>query len=183
MVGEGKGIILQPIFRHAGRFAARARAQLGKTAHFMAEELTLLDIKKGYLAQKLLHTDILYFRKLVEVKPRSADAHYKLGTALLSRGRFNEAVYYFKKAALWNFHNIQAYLGMAEAYHRLQRYDESIKVLERAITYDGKDAEVYYKLGIAYDKKGMYGKAADSLKKALELKPDHEKVKDALRAL
>ncbi|MEE8360150.1 MAG: tetratricopeptide repeat protein [Candidatus Omnitrophota bacterium] len=182
-MGKRKGIALNPVFLRVGRFAARARMLSGKATHFMAKEFTLLDIKKSYLAEKLLHTDILYLRKFVEVKPQSADTHYNLGSALMNRGRFNEAAFYFKKAALWNFHHIRAYLGMAKAYLHLQRYDESIEALEKAITYDGKNAEIQYKLSIAYDKKGTRDKAVDSLKRALELRPDFEKAKDALSLL
>lgn len=181
-MGEREKIILHPVFLCAGRLAARTGIMSGKAAHFIKKELVSLDIKKGYLAEKILRTDVLYLRKLVEIKPQSADSYYSLGTALIDKKRFNEAALYFKKAALWNANHIQAYLGMARAYLNLRQYDEAIKALEKAAAHGGKD-EVFYELGLVYDKKGMAEKAVDSLEKALELNPELKKARDALDSL
>ncbi len=178
-----KEMKLDPIFLYAGRLAARAGKLSKKATHHIAKEVILLNIKKGYLAEKLLHTDLLYFRKFVEIKPESADVHYNLGAALLKKRRFNEAVFYFERAALLDFHYVLAYLGMAQAYRELGRYDQSIEALKRAITYYGKNAEVYYELGITYDTEGMYDEAIDSLKKAVELNPKFKKAQSALDSL
>ncbi len=186
MAGRKK-IKLGPVFLHAGRFAAKACAKAEKLSkkatHHITKELTLLNIKKGYLSEKLLRADLLYFRKFVEIKPESADAHYQLGAALLKKKRFNEAALSFERAALWDFHYILAYLGMAQAYRELRQYDQSIKALKRAITYHGKNAKKYYELGITYDQKGMKVEAVDSLKKAVELNPEFEKAQGALNSL
>ncbi len=183
MVEGRKEIKLGPVFLHAGRLAARAEKLSKKATHHIAKELTLLNIKKGYLAEKLLHTDLLYLRKFTEIKPESADAQYNLGAALLKKRRFNEAGLCFKRAALWDFHYILAYLGMAQAYRELGQYDQSINALKRAITYYGKNAEVYYELGITYDMEGMYNEAIDSLKKAVELNPEFKKAQGILDSL
>ncbi len=176
-------MILGPVFLHAGRLAARAEKLSKKATHRIAKEFILLNIKKGYLAEKLLRTDLLYLRKFVEIKPESADVHYNLGAALLGKRRFNEAVFYFKRAALLDFHYILAYLGLAQAYRELSRYDQSIEALKRAISYHLNNAEIYYELGITYDQKGMKVEAIDSLKKAVELNPEFKKAQDILNSL
>ncbi len=178
---------LGSLFSHAGKLMAKTEnlsKNLSKKAtHHLAKELTLLNIKKGFLAKKLLHTDLLYFRKFMEIKPESADAHYRLGATLLKKKKFNEAALYFKRASLLDFHYILAYLGMAQACRELGRYDQSIEVLKRAITCCGKNAEIYFELGITYDKKGMQAEAVDSLKKAVELNPEFEKAQGVLDSL
>lgn len=176
-------MMLDPVFLYAGRLAARAEKLSKKAAHRIAKEFTLLNIKKGYLATKLLRTDLLYLRKFVEIKPESADAHYNLGVALLKKRRFNEAALYFNRAVLLDFHYILAYLGMAQAYRELGRYDHSIEALKRAIIYYGKNAEIYYELGITYDQKRMKVEAIDSLKKAVELNPEFKKAQGILDSL
>lgn len=178
-----KEMKLGPIFLYAGRLAAEAEKLSKKATHHIAKELTLLDIRKGYLADKLLHTDLLYLKKFVEIKPESADAHYNFGTALLKKRRFNEAVFYFERATLLDFHNILAYLGMAQAYRELGRYDQSIEALKRVIPYSGENAEVYYELGITYDAEGEHDEAIDSLKKAVKLNPGFKKAQSALGSL
>lgn len=181
-MGEREKIILHPVFLQAGRLARKAGIMSGKAVYLIKKELVSLDIKKGYLAEKILSTDVLYLRKLIEVKPQSADSYYNLGTALMDKKRFNEAALYFKKAALWNANHIQAYLGMARAYLNLRKYGEAINALEKAAAHGGK-AEVFYELGLVYDKKGMAEKAVDSLEKALELNPKLKKARDALDSL
>lgn len=171
------------VFSRVGKLFAKAEKLSQVSAHRIAKEFTLLNIKSGYLGEKLLQTDLLYLRKFVEIKPESAEVHYNLGAALLKKKRLNEAALFFKKAALLDFHCIPAYLGMAQAYRELKRFDESIEALEGAVTYSAHNAEVYYELGIAYDKKGMSGEAIKSLKKAIELKPEFRKAQEALGSL
>jgi len=175
--------IMQSLFRQVGKIAAGTQKLSEHAVHGMAKKLALLDFHKKYLARNLLHTDALYFKKLVEMKPDSADAHYNLGIALVGKMRFNEALLHLEKAAFLDFHHIRAYLGIARACGKLRRYDRAIEALKKALTYDDKNAEIYCELGIAYDNKGMRDDAISMLNKAIDIKPDYKKAHETLGSM
>jgi len=200
--------MMYPLFLNVGKIASEVQSLSKNAVHLISKELATLNInkissdenisnvrnpgrklfnflkhKKVHLVDKLRHTDIPHFKKSVELKPQSAEANYNLGSILLKKGRTNEALLYFKRAALWDFHNIDAYLGMVKAYQELWQFDEAIDVLKTAITYDENNAEVYYQLGMTYNKKGICAKGINALKRAIKLRPDFKEARDALSSL
>lgn len=181
--GAQKRSFLHPVFLNSGKFAAEIRGLSRKTADLVSQKCALLNIKKGYLAKKLLHTDVLYFRKSVEFKPQSADTNYNLAEALLKDKRFNEAALYFKRTTFWDFHNIKAYHGMAGAYQKLGQNDQAIEALQKGLTYNDKNASLHYALGAAYEQNGSINEAGNSYKHAIASRKDFKEALDALTSL
>ena len=175
--------LMNSVFLHTGKLAAGVQSLSKKTAHLVSKEMALFSIKASHLTDKLSYTDILYFKKSVELKPQSASANYNLASALLSKERFSEAALYFKRAALWDFRNINAYFGLAKAYRELEKNDEAIEALKKALTYDEKNAEVHYELGITYEKSGAFTEAIESFKRAIVLRSNFKEAIDALTSL
>jgi HAMP domain-containing protein len=63
---------------------------------------------------------------------------------------------------------------------RLGRTNEALYFLEKAVTVDGRHLQAVKLLGNVYFKMGKYQEAAEALEKALEMKPDEEKLVEAL---
>lgn len=178
-----KKSFLQPVFFYSGKLTSEIRGLSEKTSELISKKFPLLHVKKVFLIEKLLHTDILYFRKMVGLNPRSAGANYNLAMALLNKQRFNEAALHFKRAAIWDFRNKSAYLGMAKAYEGLGQNDKIIDALKILITLDEKNADVHYELGTAYEKDGLLKEAIDSFKSAIVLRKNFKEALDALMSL
>jgi tetratricopeptide (TPR) repeat protein len=175
--------LMNSVFLHAGKFAAGAQSFSKKTAHLISKEMALFSVKASHLTDKLSYTDVLYFKKSVELKPQSASANYNLASALLNKGRLSEAALYFKRAVLWDFRNTNAYIGMAKAYRELGKNTEAIEALKKALTYDEKNAQIHYELGITYEKNGEFKEAIDSFKRAIALQSNFKEAIDALTSL
>lgn len=178
-----KKSFLRPVFFYSGKLASGVVCLSGKASELVSQKFPLLNIKKGYLVEKILHADILYFRKTVELNPQSAGANYSFAMALLNNHRFNEAALYFKRAAIWDFRNKNAYLGMAKAYEGLGQNDKTIEALKILITLDEKNADAHYELGIVYEKGGLFTEAIDSFKSAIVLRENFKAALDALMSL
>lgn len=173
----------EPVFFYSGKFASEIVGLSEKASELVSQKFPLINIKKGYLVDKLLHTDILFFRKTVEFSPQSAGANYNLAMALLNDQRFNEAALYFKRATIWDFRNKNAYLGMAKAYQELGQNDKTIEALKALVIVDEKDAAARYELGIAFEKNGLFKEAVDSFKYAVVLRENFKEALDALTSL
>ena len=182
-VASKKSSFLRSIFSGSGKLAAGVKSLSKNTTKLASKGLTLLTIKKGFFAERLLHPDILYLRKAVDLSPESAEINYKLAKALFSNKRFNEASLYFKRSSIWDFHNVHAFFGMANAYKELGKYDDAIVALKKATKYHEENADIYYELGVAFEKKGTPVEAINSYKKAVVLRDNFKEALNAITAL
>ncbi len=104
------------------------------------------------------------------------------GNLLLKQGRYDEALVYFEAG-----NDVEE----TAAGHRmigsilLQRGDRSaaLQHLERAVILDPRDATALYNLGGAYALEQEFGKARRTVRRLLEIKPDHEAGRTLLASL
>jgi Flp pilus assembly protein TadD len=126
----------------------------------------------------------------------NAEIFYNLGYILSVRGKFEEALSYFKKATRVNSQYAKAYKQMGLIYQKLGRLDEAQGCLERAadlhlILKEENEAEeilntvlslrpdttnVYNSLGILYRRQGRLDEALSAYQKALKVHPDDENI-------
>jgi tetratricopeptide (TPR) repeat protein len=126
----------------------------------------------------------------------NAEVFYNLGYILSIRGRFEEALSYFKKATQINGHHAKAYKQMGLVYKELGRLNEAQNCLERAadllltlkeeneaeeilntvLTLRPDTTNVYNSLGIIYRRQGRLEEALKSYEKALKVHPEDENI-------
>jgi serine/threonine protein kinase/Tfp pilus assembly protein PilF len=99
------------------------------------------------------------FQRAIELNPAYAPAHAFFGFALVSKGRFNQAISEIELARdLDPFSaRIQRNVGLAYLYAR--RYDRAIEILKRTIENFPEESESLESLGSAYFLKSMYDQA------------------------
>ncbi|GBD39194.1 Photosystem I assembly protein Ycf3 [bacterium HR37] len=127
---------------------------------------------------------IEYYKKSIETYP-TAEAYTFLGWTYSFQGRLIEAIAQCKKAIEIDpdfgnpYNDIGAYLI------ELGKYDEAIPWLEKAIQAKRYEPRHYphFNLGRVYLIKGMIKKALEEFNKALELCPEYELAKEAIRKL
>eukprot|EP00232_Nephroselmis_pyriformis_P022142 CAMPEP_0182864786 /NCGR_PEP_ID=MMETSP0034_2-20130328/7344_1 /TAXON_ID=156128 /ORGANISM="Nephroselmis pyriformis, Strain CCMP717" /LENGTH=465 /DNA_ID=CAMNT_0024997049 /DNA_START=122 /DNA_END=1516 /DNA_ORIENTATION=- len=114
------------------------------------------------------------------------------GNTLVGTGRHKEAVEKYKRAvnnmescnhagaaALLN----SCSLNLALCYNKIGQYGDCVDVCTKIISQSGESLKAVFRRGQAHEGKGDLTKAYPDLKRAMELAPDDETVRDALKAL
>lgn len=70
------------------------------------------------------------FTQLVKISPRSAVAHFRLGSALMAEGNTEGAISSLQKAILLQPNFLEAKAALAGLYVQRQRYDEALKLAQ-----------------------------------------------------
>jgi tetratricopeptide (TPR) repeat protein len=90
----------------------------------------------------------------LKLSPRLAKAHYFLGTALKTLGRYDEAIQHLAIAAEQYPRDrvVLNEIGRVHFYQR--RFDEAIAAFKRALAVDPEDLDAHYNLMLAYQGAG-----------------------------
>lgn len=112
-------------------------------------------------------------RKVVEMKPNNADAHYNEANTLKDLGKFEEAEKSYLIALNINKNFTNAYFNYAHILTELGRYLDAEVVCKKLISINPNFVEAYGRLGVILIQTGRLLEAETSYKKALELKPDY----------
>jgi tetratricopeptide (TPR) repeat protein len=99
-------------------------------------------------------TAIPLLEAALKLSPRLAKAHYFLGTALKTLGRYDEAIEHLAVAAEQYPRDrvVLNELGRVHFYQR--RFDEAIAAFKRALAVDPEDLDAHYNLMLAYQGAG-----------------------------
>jgi len=115
-----------------------------------------------------------------------AAGHYNLGNALVSQGRFNEAIGHYQKALELQPDYAEAHNNLGLALANRGRFDEAIEHYEKALELQPDFAKAHNNLGAALANRGRLDEAIGHCEKALELQPDlaevHYNLGNALRS-
>jgi tetratricopeptide (TPR) repeat protein len=88
-------------------------------------------------------------QKRVEVSPNNAEAHRKLGEALLQHNRSDEALAEFLVALLIDPKSAQTYAGIGQLHLQRGRYVDAAAASRRAVALDPANRGARYSLGAA----------------------------------
>ena len=110
-----------------------------------------------------------------------AEALKAEGNEALKAGNMERAVELYNEAIKYNPNNAIYHCNLAAALLQLNRNEEAVSECEKAIAIKPDYARSYSRLGTALHKLGRYQEALDrGYKKALELEPTNETVKENL---
>jgi tetratricopeptide (TPR) repeat protein len=99
---------------------------------------------------------------------------HKIADEALSRGKYEEAIKYYKEILTERPSDAHARNNLGIAYIRLTRYDDAFKEFQKAIAIDPNYAKAHYNLGLVYYHKGLLDKEIEEYKKALAIDPEYE---------
>jgi tetratricopeptide (TPR) repeat protein len=98
--------------------------------------------------------------RALKISPRLAKAHFFLGTALKTLGRYDEALDHLRVAAE-QYPRDRVVLNQIGRVHFLERrFDQAIAGFARALAVDPEDLEAHYNLMLCYQGKGDAALAA-----------------------
>ena len=100
-----------------------------------------------------------------------AVTYYNAGTALLERGRTEEAVGLFERARTADPDFPETYSNLGQAWMRLQRPDDARRALERGIALAPRHAIAHYNLAVVVSQQNDLARTRSLLARAIELDP------------
>lgn len=127
------------------------------------------------------------FREAQALDPKNPDFSNNIGVALLSQGKFKEAISYFVRATELDPKYVRGFYNEGVCYQNLQKNEESVRAYKKTLSITDIP-EVYFNLGIVYTRLGEKKKAIESYQKFIEIAPANMSqpvadAKDKIRSL
>jgi len=100
-------------------------------------------------------------------------AHYNLGTALLRKGKVDEAIIHFQSALQTKPDYVEAHGNLGNVLAQRGRADEAITHLQKVLQINPDNAKAHNNLGNVLCQAGRVDEAIAHLQKALQINPDY----------
>jgi tetratricopeptide (TPR) repeat protein len=113
-----------------------------------------------------------HFARSAALNPRSARAHFNLGTALALANQTDRASHEFDQALNLDSGYGPAHANLGELLLRAGQVDDAVRHLTAAIAIDDRNAEAHFNLAAALQRRGESGVAVAHLRRAVEMRPD-----------
>jgi tetratricopeptide (TPR) repeat protein len=113
-----------------------------------------------------------YFRKVIELEPKSSGAHLNLGIALADQFNLVDALAEFSEAVRLDSNSAQAHYNKGRVLLDLRRDAEAKPELETATRLEPKYGEAWYLLGLIEKAAGNAAASVQMLEKARAIYPD-----------
>lgn len=136
---------------------------------------TLSNRARLYLAEGRIPQAIDCFRRVVQLRPESAEAHYHLGDAQERLGDFQAAAGSYHRAVALQPDSPELYCHLARVLYRGGALQPATEVYKRALALDPKRYDVYNDFGLVLTDMGDFGAAIEAFRRALILKPGSAK--------
>lgn len=138
-------------------------------------ELTIvnLNIANCYYEMKQLDKAIEAISLHLAADPTNADAITRIGNIYAEQGNLEKALEYFGKIDQSLIRNPVTFYNIGILLFNNQKTAESLGYFQKAVTVDPSFADGHYQIGLCYLNQGDMPKAKESLKKFLEIAPDH----------
>lgn len=158
----------------------KEKASLASAENKQSENLhiseTALELNNQGVEKSLKERDfegaILLFQKAIESDSGCLECRYNLGTALIHRGKYSEAIKIFTDLTLLKPDYANAFAGLGEAYGKKGFKEESASAYIKAAELAPNDITVLSNLGDALHQIKKYEKSLNYLDKAIKLNPD-----------
>ena len=111
------------------------------------------------------------FRRAIELKPKSSDAHAYYGWDLISVGRVDEGVAQSNRAVELDPLSIEVNQTVGQNFYYARHYDQAIEQLRKTLDMEPDYWLARMLLGLSYEAKGDLARAVAECKKAREMEP------------
>jgi len=124
-----------------------------------------------------------YFNNALRLDPENEDALYAHALFLQNHGRYKEAIAAYREMVILNPQNDDASYNLGYIYFVLDSLDLAYKNFDRVTKLVPDDADAYYMRGHTEELRGNIDKARIDYIQTLNLKPDHELAREALKRI
>jgi Flp pilus assembly protein TadD len=153
----------------------------GRPAGYALCLMLLVTLSVLTLRQSRMYTDIeTLYQTTIDGNPTCWMAHTNLGSILVRRGQFDEAIAHWQKALEINSNDTQAHNNLGLILVGRGRLDEAIAHYQMALNIEPGDPKFQRNIGVALIARGRPAEAAIHLRKALESTPNDARLYDYL---
>ncbi len=118
-------------------------------------------------------SELSIWQDTVHKAPRNARAHYNLGNALATQGRFDEAMEHYRQTLKIMPDYAEAHDNLGLALAGRGQVDEAIACYQKALEINPDLAEAHNNFGVLLGQRGRFDEAIVHLQQALKINPDH----------
>ena len=131
-------------------------------------------LQKAFTARKVGKLDdaVVYYKKVIELKPDYTAVYYNLGNTLYVLKKLDEAVISFRTVTNLKPDYVEAYRSLGAILCELGKLDEAEVSYKKAIDLKPDFPAVYVNLGSILEQLKKFREAEETYKKALELQPN-----------
>ncbi len=129
------------------------------------------EIVRSVKKKHYVYGETLLRKCLKEADKQKSYCYYHLGVISMEKGNYNEALWDFQEAIIYNPENYDAYQNRAVVFRRMGQYKESVQACLEILKKFPDAAKTYASLGLAYEAMGQFSKAAQAYLKAIHLSP------------
>ena len=150
------------------------------SATFADDPGTLNNRASSYLAEGKIQPAIDCFRRVVELRPESAQAHQHLGAAQERLGDLQAAANSYQRAVALQPDSPELHCHLARVLYQGGALQLAAEWYQRALALDPKRYEVYNDLGLVLTSLGNFGAAVEAFRRSLRLNPRSAKTMASL---
>ena len=146
-----------------------AAVTMGIVGHVRQENIPIIrTTSRAHTEDAQLTQARKVYEKAVQIKPRDAKAHYKLGEVYAKMGLNEEALATFRNAVKFEPNYAEAYYQLGLVYANMGRHDQAVEVYKQAIRSRPDFTSAYFKLSEAYRNLGRQEDAAEAYNQAIQ---------------
>jgi len=123
------------------------------------------------------------YRRIIEIYPQDALAHYNLGSLLHNQGKLDETEQEYRAAIKADPKNSAAHNNLGLLLKNKGKQKEAEQEYREAIKADPNYSTAHYNLGLLLSDKGKLKEAENAYRKAIEINPNHSTVHNNLGIL
>jgi protein O-mannosyl-transferase len=115
-----------------------------------------------------------YYEQTIKQRPDYYEGNFNLGTILLAKKYYAEAIPYLKKSLIKGGDKYEPWFYLGDAYMNINNPDSAIYYYQNTLKLKPDLAIAYYKIGLCYAKmKGDFPNGYANLNKAIQLDPNN----------
>lgn len=111
--------------------------------------------------------------RAVELNPKHAEAHYRLGVLAERQGKVKKAAEHYMNSIRADARIPYAYYNLGDLYFRNSKYEEARRVFKNGVENNPKHAELHHGLGLTYLTLDRKQEALVEFQEALSLKSSY----------
>ncbi len=157
------------------------RPELNSSSKFKAH--IFYKVGHTYLKKELIDESIKAYKIAIEMNPDEAEFYNSLAVVYGLRGRYEESIEAGLTAIEKDPYLEQARYNLALNYKYIGFVDKAIDAYEEFLRISPKHYGVHLDVGYLYYERGDYRKAKEHWFTALEISPDYQPAKEALKLL
>ncbi|MDO9566600.1 MAG: tetratricopeptide repeat protein [Candidatus Desulfaltia sp.] len=139
----------------------------------LAISVLLVLTAQSFLQATLWKNNITLFENAIKVTENNWLAHNNLGIALFGEGKFDKAIYHYKKALNIKPDSVGAIKNLGAAMFDKGNLKDAFQYFNKAIVINPEDFDAYYRIGRIMERQGKFNEAMRNFAEAIQINPDY----------